>query len=73
MKNRTFAGLTLPGVAALALILPAAWATHLVWVIISFASEAGVTAGQIVLGFVGAFMPPVGVVHGLMIWFGLGM
>ncbi len=50
----------------------AAWATHVVWVIGKLASDAGATAGQIVLGAVGAFMPPVGVVHGFMIWFGIG-
>lgn len=49
-----------------------AWVTHVIWVIGKLASDAGATAGQIVLGAVGAFMPPVGVVHGFMIWFGVG-
>lgn len=49
----------------------AAWATHVVWIIRVLASDKGATAGQIVLGAVGAFMPPVGVVHGVMIWFGM--
>lgn len=51
----------------------AAWVTHLIWVIGALASDAGATIGQMVLGGIGAFMPPVGVVHGFMIWFGVGL
>lgn len=50
----------------------AAWATHLVWIIAALSSAAGATAGQMVLGAIGSFMPPVGVVHGVMIWLGAG-
>lgn len=60
------------GMVALFFAGIAAWATHVVWVISKLASDTGATAGQIVLGAVGAFMPPVGVVHGFMIWFGVG-
>lgn len=49
-----------------------AWVTHIVWIIGKLASAAGPTMGQMVLGAIGAFMPPVGVVHGVMIWFGAG-
>lgn len=49
-----------------------AWVTHVVWVIFKLTSDTGITSGQLVLGVVGALMPPVGVVHGFLIWFGLG-
>lgn len=51
----------------------AAWATHIVWVIGKLAGSAGITGGQLLLAFLGSFIPPVGVVHGVMIWFGAGM
>lgn len=47
----------------------AAWLTHVVWIVKALASTAGATAGQIVLGVLGAFVPPVGVIHGLILWF----
>jgi hypothetical protein len=49
-----------------------AWITHVVWIIGKLASDHGATVGQMVLGAIGAFMPPVGIVHGFMIWFGFG-
>lgn len=57
---------------ALALAVAVAWATHLVWVISKLASDEGATAGQVVLGLLGIFMPPIGIIHGVMIWFGIG-
>jgi hypothetical protein len=60
------------GSVALALGCLAAWATHVVWIIKVLASSTAPTIGQIALGAIGAFMPPVGVIHGLMIWFGVG-
>jgi hypothetical protein len=50
----------------------ATWVTHIVWIIGTLASEAGATASQMVLGAIGAFMPPVGMVHGVMLWLGYG-
>ena len=40
----------------------AAWITHVV---------VTIKAGAYLLLFVGAFFFPVGIVHGLMIWFGI--
>ena len=56
---------------ALTLTLSAmvAWVTHVVWIVKALASDAGATAGQIVLGLLGAVIPPVGVIHGYIIWF----
>lgn len=48
-----------------------AWATHVVWIITALISDAW-TWGQVAIGVIGAFMPPVGVIHGFMIWFGVG-
>ena len=47
----------------------AAWATHAIWIIKVLASTAGATAGQIVLGILGVVVPPIGVIHGILIWF----
>lgn len=51
----------------------AAWITHVVWIISQLASDFGATAGQVILGAIGAFMPPVGAIHGVMIWLGMGL
>lgn len=50
-----------------------AWLTHVIWIIRKLASDAGATAGQMVLGVLGSFIPPVGAIHGFPIWFGWGM
>lgn len=65
-------GLAVFGMIAFIIAVFAAWATHVIWIIAKLASDAGATAGQMVLGALGAFMPPVGVIHGFMIWFGIG-
>lgn len=61
------------GMIAFWFALIAAWVTHVIWIIATLASDFGATAGQMVLGAIGTFMPPVGVIHGLMIWLGAGM
>lgn len=61
------------GAIAFVVALMCAWATHIAWTISILVSDAGATVGQMVLAGIGAFMPPVGVVHGLMIWFGAGL
>jgi hypothetical protein len=66
-------GLIVLSAVAFIVSLPVAWITHIVWAIGKLASDEGATIGQAVLMAVGAFMPPVGVVHGYMIWFGAGM
>lgn len=50
-----------------------AWLTHVIWIIRKLAADGGVTVGQMVLGGLGTLMPPVGVIHGYMIWFGSGL
>jgi hypothetical protein len=62
----------MPAVAALivfALASLAAWFTHVAWIVKVLASATPATTGQVVLGILGAFVPPVGVVHGVVLWF----
>lgn len=68
----TSIGLVIFGVA-LMFGAAAAWVTHIIWVIGKLAGNAGITGGQVILGLLGSFVPPVGVIHGVMIWFGHGM
>jgi hypothetical protein len=60
------------GCAGFFIACAAAWLTHVVWVIGKLAGPAGVTGGQLLLGALGSFVPPVGVIHGVMIWCGAG-
>ena len=53
------------------LFMAAAWATHVIWIIKTLASDKGATVGQMFLGVLGSFIPPVGVVHGVLIWTGV--
>jgi len=57
------------GILSLGIITAAAWITHVVWIVKALASSSGATMGQMVLGGLGAFMPPIGVVHGIILWF----
>lgn len=65
-------GLVLAFIGSIAACI-GAWVTHLVWVIGKLAGDGGVTLGQVILGILGLFVPPVGVIHGIMIWFGAGL
>jgi len=46
-----------------------AWVTHIVWVIGKITGSGPVTGGEMAIGVVGAFMPPIGAIHGVIIWF----
>jgi hypothetical protein len=62
--------------AALAfwILVCAAWVTHIVWSVSKLAATDPVmTVGQIVLAVIGAVAIPVGMIHGVMIWFGYGI
>jgi hypothetical protein len=54
---------------ALVVTLAAAWVTHVIWIIGTLASDVGSTGGQIALGFLGTVFPPIGAIHGLILWF----
>ena len=57
---------------AMALLAFAAWITHVMGVIGKLAGDTGITLGQLMLAVLGTLVPPIGVLHGIMIWFGLG-
>lgn len=58
------------GVGAM-LTAGAAWITHIVWTI-SLLTKGTVLAGQVAMMIIGLLFPPVAVIHGIMIWFGVG-
>lgn len=62
-------GLSISAVIAFVCSLFAAWVTHVVWVIKILAGSAGVTFGQFLLGVLGTLIPPIGMIHGFIIWF----
>jgi hypothetical protein len=47
----------------------AGWVTHILWVIGKITGVAPVTGGEMAIGVIGAFMPPIGAVHGVILWF----
>lgn len=49
--------------------LSAAWITHVVWWINLMMNEQLDTLGEAVLAILGTLCPPVGVIHGFIIWF----
>lgn len=55
-------------VIALVIGAAAAYLTHLIWAVHALASDHAATAGQIVLSVAGTFLPPIGVMHGLVLW-----
>ena len=71
MRNKDISLVGPIAIVSFAVTCIIAWATHIIWIIASLSSDAW-TWGHIALGAIGAFMPPVGVVHGFMIWFGYG-
>lgn len=51
-----------------------AYLTHLIWSISLLVSDAALSTavGKIVLAVLGVVVPPIGVIHGVMVWFGIG-
>ena len=70
-RSSTGLGATTLGLCALALALTAvaAWLTHVVVAISGFISGV-ITTGYAVLLIMGVLVPPVGVIHGVGVWFG---
>lgn len=58
------------GLLGMAAIL--AWLTHIVWSIRILVSDVSPTMGKVAMAVIGAIVPPVGVLHGFLIWLGLG-
>ena len=49
----------------------AGYLTHVVWTIHKLSGDVGITLGQTVLGVLGTLAPPLGVLHGWLMWLGL--
>ena len=66
---RNFWG-ALGGVWALILMstLPA-YITHIFWTITTLSSATAATGGQIFMAFFGLIIPPLGALHGWILWF----
>lgn len=64
----SFAALGL-SVIGLVITMVAAWVTHVVWVIGKIAGTDPVSGGEMAIGVLGAFMPPIGAIHGVVLWF----
>lgn len=47
----------------------AAWVTHIVWVLGKITGSAAVTGGEMGIAVLGAFVPPIGAIHGVILWF----
>lgn len=69
MYNTGFVASTVAG-AILFLVCTIAWVTHAIWIINALASSVGATTGQIVLGILGVVVPPIGVIHGVILLVG---
>lgn len=54
---------------ALMLSLPAAFVTHLVWTIKLLMGGAALAGGQVALMLIGIVLPPIGILHGYVLWF----
>ena len=52
-------------------LLLAAWGTHIWWTLAKLATSAA--SGHVLTGLIGTFLPPLGIIHGVMIWFGRGL
>jgi hypothetical protein len=63
------------GAVALAMVLTmfAAFVTHVVWAVsvLTSTTNDALEVGTIVLSVAGLF-PPIGAIHGIMLWFGAG-
>ena len=70
---RFLEGLGAAGVIAFFLLILSAipaYITHFIWMITTMmATDPAATGGQMVLAILGVVAPPVGVVHGWILWF----
>ncbi|WP_420406941.1 hypothetical protein [Hoeflea sp.] len=64
---------SMASVVAVFVVPAVAWITHLVWIISTLASDGGANGGQMLLGILGTFVPPIGMIHGILIWLGFSL
>ena len=66
--------ITIYGVAIfVALSVGAAWVTHVMWSIKLLLADTAAPIGHWLIAAAGVIVPPVGIIHGVMLWFGGGM
>ncbi len=69
MADRIFGFIGATWIVLLVVGIPA-WITHVAWSLRLLMSDATAPVGKYVLAGIGAFMPPIGAVHGVLLWFG---
>jgi hypothetical protein len=47
----------------------AGWITHIWWIFSILMANAPLHAGRVLLAFFGVFIPPIGALHGVYLWF----
>lgn len=47
----------------------AAFVTHVWWIFGLLMSDAPLTGGKVLIAALGVFIPPIGVLHGVWLWF----
>lgn len=67
-----FSGFGVLAIITIALSTIPAWLTHVVGTLIAIADGKGNALAEVGVLLVGALIPPVGVIHGWMMWFGVG-
>ena len=58
------------GIIALILLSIAAYLTHIIVAIGAAVSDATVSTGYEILLVAGTLIPPIGIIHGIGVWFG---
>lgn len=53
-------------------VIVAGYLTHVAWAINLIVTKSSVSVGLGIIAGAGTFVPPVGFMHGIMLWFGMG-
>lgn len=64
--------LSITGIVAIVSLVAscfAAYITHLYWTMTTLFGEDEMVLKEVALAILGAFFPPIGVIHGFTIWF----
>jgi hypothetical protein len=61
--------LMIAGLLSIGLAIFLAWVTHCAWWIKLLMNEQMDTAGEGILAVLGTTFPPIGVIHGFILWF----
>lgn len=56
-------------VCAAVVSLPLAFLTHMIWTIKLLMGGAALAGGQVALMLIGIIVPPIGILHGYVLWF----